>query len=618
MLDLDSLKEKIIYNIKNYNIDYEDAEEIENNDYHKNKIRENFSLPIEYLSNKKKVKQSIISDLELHSKNNLYNYVFNPTTSISKLTTSFWNEYYTCDTDFLNDTIKLLKNYKYIPNNIFETNNEKNADNISYSTIKNKNIVDNIFNKWTEIKDDTGFADKYGYISWKHISWLNKSSLFLEISSMYNFLSPLLSLIVPIIILLIPFFILKFKGIKLSIKEYIKTLETIGKNNILLKFVDFNKQTIDKKLYIVGTVLFYLFQMYQNVLICLRFYLNLTAIHEFLFTLKDYLRKSIKELSNFTQYTKNLSTYNNFSLDVNNHKQVLSNIYDKLTSISPYKLSITKTFQIGYVLKVFYEIYNNEVLTNSLYFMFGFNGYLENLTNLQLNIENKYMNNCIFTEKKTLIKESYYPTLIRSDPVKNKISMKKNIIITGPNAAGKTTILKTTLFNVILSQQIGCGFYSDAKICPYDYIHCYLNIPDTSGRDSLFQAEARRCKNILDEIINTNSDERHFCIFDELFSGTNPYEAIASAYSYLDFLSKHKNVNFMLTTHFITLCNRLEKHEGILNCSMKTKQTNNNIIYKYKLGKGISKIKGGITVLQNLDYPLEIIESTKQIIKTLN
>ena len=56
----------------------------------------------------------------------------------------------------------------------------------------------------------------------------------------------------------------------------------------------------------------------------------------------------------------------------------------------------------------------------------------------------------------------------------------------------KQLYLKTSLFNIILSQQIGCGFYKSAKINPYNYIHCYLNIPDTSGRDSLFQAEAQK------------------------------------------------------------------------------------------------------------------------------
>ena len=116
----------------------------------------------------------------------------------------------------------------------------------------------------------------------------------------------------------------------------------------------------------------------------------------------------------------------------------------------------------------------------------------------------------------------------------------------------------------------------------------------------------------------TDCKETHFCIFDELFSGTNPYEAIGSAYAYLQYLTKFKNINFMLTTHYISLCNKLESNKLIANHHMDTELTDSNIIYYYKIKKGISDIKGGITVLQNLDYPLEIIEQTKNVIKTLN
>ena len=118
----------------------------------------------------------------------------------------------------------------------------------------------------------------------------------------------------------------------------------------------------------------------------------------------------------------------------------------------------------------------------------------------------------------------------------------KNIIISSPNAGGKTTMIKTTTINVIFSQQLGCGFYKSCVLKPYTHIHSYLNIPDTSGRDSLFQAESRRCKEIIDIINGTNIETtRHFCIFDELYSGTNPKEATKSAYAFLLYLSKFKN-----------------------------------------------------------------------------
>ena len=116
-------------------------------------------------------------------------------------------------------------------------------------------------------------------------------------------------------------------------------------------------------------------------------------------------------------------------------------------------------------------------------------------------------------------------------------------------------------------------------------------------------------------VIETQPHLRHFCVFDELYSGTNPYEAISSAYSYLDFISKNKNVRFLLTTHFIRLCNLFEKKSKITNKSMKTiEDEEKNPQYTYKITKGISNVKGGVTVLKNLKYPEQIIKTANHIL----
>ena len=215
----------------------------------------------------------------------------------------------------------------------------------------------------------------------------------------------------------------------------------------------------------------------------------------------------------------------------------------------------------------------------------------------------------------TKFKNLYYPP--HDTPIKNNVTIDKKIIITGPNAAGKTTVIKSTLMNIILSQQIGYGYYEMAEIRPYDYLHCYLNIPDTSGRDSLFQAESRRCKEILD-CLEKNSDKTHFCIFDELYSGTNPYEAVASAYGYIDYLSNMKNIDLMLTTHYIELCKNLKTNNHVKNYHMSVNIIDDhNVEYLYKFKKGISTIKGGIKVLHDLEYPEAIIKNTKRILVSM-
>jgi DNA mismatch repair ATPase MutS len=140
-----------------------------------------------------------------------------------------------------------------------------------------------------------------------------------------------------------------------------------------------------------------------------------------------------------------------------------------------------------------------------------------------------------------------------------------------------------------------------------------LNIPDTSGRDSLFQAESRRCKEILDIISSSSPESRHHCIFDELYSGTNPVEATKSAYAFLKYLSKHENVDFILTTHYVKLCKKMKKAKRVENYKMvveKDQQTK-ALKYTYRIKKGISKIQGAISILEEMRYPTEILNDMR-------
>jgi energy-coupling factor transporter ATP-binding protein EcfA2 len=216
------------------------------------------------------------------------------------------------------------------------------------------------------------------------------------------------------------------------------------------------------------------------------------------------------------------------------------------------------------------------------------------------------------SKTKLIAENMFYPKFINSEEtiVKNNCNLDKNIILTGPNASGKTTFIKSLFLNILLSQQIGYGCFSKLVFIPYDYFHCYLNIPDTSGRDSLFQAEARRCKNILNFIEDNDSDETHFCIFDELYSGTNPDEAIISANAFIHYISSLNNVSFSLTTHYVDLCEKINNYSNIINCNMKTfiDENTKNINYTYVLNEGISKVKNGVQILKNMNYPDNILK----------
>ena len=303
---------------------------------------------------------------------------------------------------------------------------------------------------------------------------------------------------------------------------------------------------------------------------------------------------------------------------------------DELETIQPFKAGFSKIVEIGYMLKCFYRLHSDADYDDALRYSIGFEGYINNLTGISNNITSGNLSFATFNSegKNCKFTQQYYPAYVGGSHVRNNCDLAKNIIITGPNASGKTTILKTTTLNIIFTQQFGVGFYEACSLTPYTHIHSYLNIPDTSGRDSLFQAESRRCKEILDIINDTTTDlgSRHFCIYDELYSGTNPSEAVKSAHAFLSYLCNMDNVDFMLTTHYVSLCKKLRESERVhsLLCddpSMPPRIVNykmdvdmsNGIKYTYKMRKGISKVKGGILILEEMKYPREILDMIRKI-----
>ena len=571
-------------------------------------INDEFKIPIYYNAKKVELKENIITDLELiqtidpsSSGFCMYQYVYQPETCFGKKVLEQMPLYYTHDVEFLKDNQSLLKTYVAKT----DDNTMKNQDKTS-----NQDMID----LWDEIKNDTGFKDKYLYLDWKFCEHLNYSENFLLVMSLYNMASPVISLLVPFVFMIVPFFILQLKGIKISFSEYLKVLHFLASQHALGRmFTDFYNVSFQQKIYLLFSAAFYLFSVYQNILICIRFKNNMKKIHDSLDKIKQYTKYSIDSMNHFLQYSEKLPTFFLFNKEVEKNKQLLEEYNKKLENFTNFSYHPKKIMEIGHILKTFYEMYDNEIVNKVYLFTFGFHGYLENIEGCQKNIQTKKINFAHFLKKprKNTIKNSYYAGHSQGEytPVKNNIALKKNLIITGPNASGKTTILKSTTINIILTQQIGCGFYDSSKFYPYHHIHCYLNIPDTSGRDSLFQAEARRCKEIIDSI-DTNKRDLHFCIFDELFSGTNPEEAVISGTAFMSYLVKNKNINCMLTTHFIDVCHRLEKNANIVNEKMETKKEKDKIQYTYKLIKGISTVKGGFQVLRDMNYPSEILKNT--------
>jgi hypothetical protein len=595
-----------------------------------------FKLPITFVEKNKlhKLDEHILTDLELTNCNNIhddangtadpdtkpktmYEHIFNPKTIYGKQFLENWATYYTTDVSFLKQTQTLLKRFSP-PHHNDENKKEPNVEQ-QYS---------DIHAIWNSIQNDKNFKDKFGYIDIGLLEPLNSSSFFLQILSLQNLVSPVISLLTPLIVLIIPFFLLKIQKMPVSFSSYVSSLKRIAQYHPIGKVFDnFGSIPWDKRIYILVSIAFYFLQIYQNVVSCHRFYKNMFLIHNNIHKFSSYIEHSVCNITYIHSITEKLSSYKQFCEESAMHAHVLTALHSDIKTVMPFKLTLANISNIGTIMKHYYKIFANESVKNAISYSFGFNSYFEHLTGLKSLVMTKKIAPCTFVKsaaKKTYLESSYYAPLMNQNPVKNKILLHKKTTITGPNAAGKTTLIKSTLLNVILSQQLGYGFYKKAKLLPYHYVHSYLNIPDTSGRDSLFQAESRRCREILTCLIENNT-KRHFCIFDELYSGTNPYEAVASAFGFIKYLNKYENLDLLLTTHYTKLCELLQA-ENVQNMHMKIELCengengengeNSRIKYLYKLDKGISSIKGGIKVLEDLDYPAEIINSTRVIINS--
>lgn len=562
---------------------------------------ETFKLPITFLKNKTLVSENLKKDLELVTTVNtdtipIYDYVFKPKTELGKKAIPSWGEYYTTDKSFLKDSQKIYKNIGDFP---FD-----------------KPLITNMLDSWREIKNEKNFVEKYQYIDWEKIKWLNKSTIFLSILSFYNISAPVLQLIAPFFVLLLPFAVLRVMKLPITWETYYKILmENIRHHAIGKLIFSFNNVSLGQKMYILFALGMYFYNIYQNIISCYRFYKNSYYISSKFELINSYLDYTIEKMKLYKDLTSDYKSYKKFNIEIQRNIDKLTNFHNLMKSLPKNTDRSKKIIYVGKIMKYFYLLHDSEEFEHIIQYSFGFHGYIDSVLGIHENIKNKKLQKCIYIDKLSFkINNMYHPAI--ESPVKNNLDIKKNIIITGPNAAGKTTTIKATIINLLITQQLGLGFFEKCKTGTFDFIHCYLNIPDSCSRDSLFQAEARRCRNILNTIQN-NPKKRHFCIFDELYSGTNPYEAISSAYSYLNFIAKNENVKFLLTTHYIKLCHLFKDTSNVINKSMKTTIKNNDPQYTYKIAKGISDVKGGVSVLKQLHYPKEIIDLTMNVLEKI-
>jgi DNA mismatch repair ATPase MutS len=129
--------------------------------------------------------------------------------------------------------------------------------------------------------------------------------------------------------------------------------------------------------------------------------------------------------------------------------------------------------------------------------------------------------------------------LLDDKQVRNPLSLNKNIIITGPNAAGKTTYVRSLLTNMLLSQSLGIACASKAIVRPVNVIGTFIRVTDTLGKSSLFEAEAQRCAEIIIKAkLAAERGQAGVFFLDEPMHSTPPTEGMNISFVFLKLLKR--------------------------------------------------------------------------------
>jgi len=206
--------------------------------------------------------------------------------------------------------------------------------------------------------------------------------------------------------------------------------------------------------------------------------------------------------------------------------------------------------------------------------------------------------------------EEYIPNDVMLDSQSQQI-----IIITGPNMAGKSALLRQTALIVLLAQ-IGCYVPAEsAKIGLVDKIFTRVGASDSlSTGESTFMVEMTEAANILN-----NVTEHSLVLFDELGRGTSTYDGISIAWAIVEYLHEHKGAEArtLFATHYHELNEMMKNYPRIRNYNVSVKEMNGKVIFLRKLIEGGSEHSFGIHVAQIAGMPPSIVKRAQTILASL-
>ncbi|GAP68694.1 DNA mismatch repair protein MutS [Bacteroidales bacterium 6E] len=223
-----------------------------------------------------------------------------------------------------------------------------------------------------------------------------------------------------------------------------------------------------------------------------------------------------------------------------------------------------------------------------------------------------------------LIKEGRHPVIERHLPIgesyiANDVELNQDdqqiIIITGPNMAGKSALLRQTALIVLLAQMGSFVPASSATIGVVDKIFTRVGASDNlSLGESTFMVEMNEAASILNNISN-----RSLILLDELGRGTSTYDGISIAWSIVEYLHEHPKARAktLFATHYHELNEMESSFKRVKNYNVSIRELGNKVIFLRKLVRGGSNHSFGIHVASMAGMPRSVVQRAEEILKQL-
>jgi len=424
------------------------------------------------------------------------------------------------------------------------------------------------------------------------INNINHSSYILNTYHFYKIIIiPLLCLFYPISIIYSPYYYINnYLKLDISFMKYIGFIYQTLK--LLFKLSGNIKADITKIITIFAYIAIYIYSMYQSFYMSYIIYKTREKLLNKLNGLIEFIKTSITLIKQTKDIWKPYFLYLIPEIEINSSVERLSKLNNDISTI--YKLWKYQKYKddIITILKIIYTIDIVDCITKLKYTN---NWSLPSYDNTNTKIWN--VNN----------------PLLPSSQVSNPVNLSKNIIITGVNAGGKTTYVKSITINIILAQTLGIINAIKGNVYLYDAISSFMRVSDEVGSKSYFEAETEYCNNMIniaDDLAKKN--KRGLFLMDEPMHSTPPIEGVAVAFSVAEYLANIKGMTLIITTHFHNLIELEDKYKSLfinLNVNATFNDKTNTYEFNYKINRGGSKQIIAIELLEKNKFNKNIINS---------